>query len=205
MIESTVASLLYCTDAKGLDLVSDLAMSDLVDELNIVTLNHDTLVEQVLAANGIDFSDGFGGPDGDVRWFEGGRSKVAQWELACNPWEDHDLIFPRETSGKPMRYTSLNNAYRQICMEAGVEYRSFHILRHTCASLLLSQGESIKLVQKQLRHRDVKVTLSTYTHLLPEAGPEALKKLIPRSWASNELSNEWGPNRSTRVHNHLHR
>jgi hypothetical protein len=45
--------------------------SDLVDELNIVTLNHDTLVEQVLAANGIEFSDGFGRPDGDVRWFEG--------------------------------------------------------------------------------------------------------------------------------------
>jgi integrase len=105
------------------------------------------------------------------------RAQLAQWQLSANSWEDHDLIFPREASGIPLRYTTLNSAYRRICSEAGVAYRSFHSLRHTCASLLLAQGESIKLVQKQLRHRDVKVTLSTYAHLMPEAGPEALKKL----------------------------
>lgn len=36
--------------------------------MNIVTLNHDTLAEQFLAANGVGFVDGFGERDGDVRW-----------------------------------------------------------------------------------------------------------------------------------------
>lgn len=33
-----------------------------------MTLNHDTLVEQILDSNGIRYVDGFGQPDGDVRW-----------------------------------------------------------------------------------------------------------------------------------------
>jgi hypothetical protein len=35
-----------------------------------VTLNHDTLLEQYLSANNIPYIDGFGEPDGDVRWAE---------------------------------------------------------------------------------------------------------------------------------------
>lgn len=69
-IEQNVASLLYTTKVKGLDLVVELANSPLVSKLNIVTLNHDTLVEQILTKNNIEFSDGFGYHDGDIRWFE---------------------------------------------------------------------------------------------------------------------------------------
>ena len=69
-IESKVASLLRTREVKGLDLVLELTRSLLVSKLNIVTLNHDTLVEQLLLANKIKFTDGFGDPDGDVRWFE---------------------------------------------------------------------------------------------------------------------------------------
>lgn len=36
---------------------------------NVVTLNHDTLIEKVLADNSIEYADGFGTPDGDVRWW----------------------------------------------------------------------------------------------------------------------------------------
>jgi hypothetical protein len=46
----------------------ELAESAEIAQLNIVTLNHDTLVEQFLSASGIAFADGFGTRDGDVRW-----------------------------------------------------------------------------------------------------------------------------------------
>jgi len=69
-IEHKVASLLRTSEVKGLDLVLELAKSPLFPKLNIVTLNHDTLVEQLLTVNNIEFTDGFGDPDGDVRWFE---------------------------------------------------------------------------------------------------------------------------------------
>jgi len=69
-IEYKVSTLLHTTEVRGLDLVVELANSPLVSNLNIVTLNHDTLIEQILTRNNIEFTDGFGYRDGDVRWFE---------------------------------------------------------------------------------------------------------------------------------------
>jgi len=54
----------------GFDLILELATAPYIEELNIVTLNHDTLVEQFLDENGINFIDGFGRRDGDVRWYD---------------------------------------------------------------------------------------------------------------------------------------
>ena len=39
-----------------------------------------------------------------------------------------------------------------------------HGLRHTCASLLASNGASPKSVQAWLGHQDLRVTMNTYTH-----------------------------------------
>lgn len=41
----------------------------------------------------------------------------------------------------------------------------FHELRHTCASLLLSQGMTLKDVQEWLGHSDIKMTANVYGHL----------------------------------------
>ena len=55
---------------KGLEIIIQLANNPNVTSLNILTLNHDLLVEDLLKRNGIPFADGFGNADGDVRWFE---------------------------------------------------------------------------------------------------------------------------------------
>lgn len=55
---------------KGLDLIIQLANDPKVTSLNILTLNHDLLVERLLLQNEIEFADGFGKAAGDVRWFE---------------------------------------------------------------------------------------------------------------------------------------
>jgi hypothetical protein len=71
---------------RGLDLVVALARSPRVSQLNIVTLNHDTLVEQLLTANGVQVVDGFGGRDGNVRWsddsvYDGRGKRVRLFKL----------------------------------------------------------------------------------------------------------------------------
>jgi integrase len=48
--------------------------------------------------------------------------------------------------------------------KTGLRYRNPHALRHTYASLLLSQGEDIGWVSRQLRHKSIAVTLSIYSH-----------------------------------------
>ncbi len=81
LIESLVANSLATDHVVGLDLISELANADWVETLDIVTLNHDTLVERVLADAGVTWVDGFGGADGEARWldrttFDSPRSKV---------------------------------------------------------------------------------------------------------------------------------
>lgn len=69
-IKYVVANALVKTTPVGLDLIMELARSSRISQLDIVTLNHDTLVEQLLADAGIPFVDGFSGADGDVRWYD---------------------------------------------------------------------------------------------------------------------------------------
>jgi integrase len=42
-----------------------------------------------------------------------------------------------------------------------------HCLRHTYASLMLQQGESIVYVQRQLGHASIQLTVDTYGKWLP--------------------------------------
>ena len=41
----------------------------------------------------------------------------------------------------------------------------FHDLRHSCASLMLSKGFTLKDIQEWLGHSDIEVTANIYTHL----------------------------------------
>jgi hypothetical protein len=69
-IESVVTEVLQPRPPVGFDLIYELAEHPGIEELQIMTLNHDTLVEQFLTDKGVDFVDGFGPPDGDVRWYD---------------------------------------------------------------------------------------------------------------------------------------
>jgi integrase len=50
---------------------------------------------------------------------------------------------------------------------AGLPPIRFHDLRHTCATILLSRGVHVKLVQELLGHATISITLDTYSHVLP--------------------------------------
>jgi integrase len=56
-----------------------------------------------------------------------------------------------------------------------------HDLRHAAVSLLLAEGVGIKVISEMLGHADVKITLSTYAHLLPgaqDAAAEAMDRVF---------------------------
>jgi integrase len=56
---------------------------------------------------------------------------------------------------------------RPILREASLDEITFHALRHTHATSLLAAGHSIKAVAARLGHSNVRITLSTYAHVLP--------------------------------------
>src|SRR6266498_4722111 len=47
----------------------------------------------------------------------------------------------------------------------------FYDLRHTCASLLIREGASLKAVQRHMGHKTAAITLDTYGHLYPDELP----------------------------------
>lgn len=51
-----------------------------------------------------------------------------------------------------------------------------HTLRHTYASLLINQGESIKYVSKQLGHASIQITADLYGHLFKETSVSAMNR-----------------------------
>jgi integrase len=60
--------------------------------------------------------------------------------------------------------TKLPRDHRPPLLPEGLR---FYDLRHTCASLLIAQGASVKAVQAQLGHATASITLDTYGHLFP--------------------------------------
>lgn len=94
------------------------------------------------------------------------------------PASDVDLVFPNE-AGKPMDRANLEvRIFKPALVLAGLTTSlRFHDLRHSYASMLIHQGANIKYVQKQLGHATVHMTLNTYSHLLPDAGQEAIRRL----------------------------
>jgi len=42
----------------------------------------------------------------------------------------------------------------------------FHDLRHRAATILLTMGVNVKVIQELLGHSNVSMTLATYSHLL---------------------------------------
>jgi integrase len=53
----------------------------------------------------------------------------------------------------------------------------FHSLRHTCASSLAAKGVHPSVAQSILRHKDVNLTMSRYTHVLHESQVQAINSL----------------------------
>ena len=50
-------------------------------------------------------------------------------------------------------------------------------MRHSCATLLLAQGVSPRVVMETLGHSQVSLTLNTYSHVLPAMLDDARTRL----------------------------
>ncbi len=81
-------------------------------------------------------------------------------------------------SGSQLDSGNLRNRmfYRLLDM-AGLRRVRFHDLRHTFATLLLQQGESLVYVKDQLGHSSIQITVDTYGHLVPGGNRQAVDKL----------------------------
>jgi len=90
------------------------------------------------------------------------------------------FLFPSPVTGKP--YVTITRAWYRIRAEAGVEMR-IHDLRHSFASLPVTNGRSLYEVQSILGHSAPKVTMR-YAHLSVgtlKAAANAGSVLVPQA------------------------
>ena len=58
----------------------------------------------------------------------------------------------------------MQNHFKKILKEAGLENRNFHTLRHTFATNCIEGGTDVKSLSELLGHSDVQITLNRYVH-----------------------------------------
>lgn len=105
------------------------------------------------------------------------RVRQVEYRLAIGPaFEDQGLVFTNETGG-PLHPNSLTTRFRKLIATAGVPTIRFHDLRHTCATLLLSQGVHPKVVQERLGHADIAMTMNLYSHVTADMQRQAADAL----------------------------
>jgi len=92
-------------------------------------------------------------------------------------WEDRGLVFPNR-AGKPMNADNLyHRGFKPLLGRAGLSGFTFHSLRHTCATLLLSKNVNPKIVSEMLGHATISQTMDTYSHVMPGMGDVAATAL----------------------------
>lgn len=75
-----------------------------------------------------------------------------------------ELIFS-QLDGSKISYEIASRQVRTIFNECGIDYHGTHTFRHTFASILLDEGEDLKVVQEVMRHSDISLTANLYGKL----------------------------------------
>lgn len=116
-------------------------------------------------------------PDSCVAALRRHRARRGSERLtAGDSWTDSGLVFATST-GRVIEPRNLNRAFESLCRRSGVPAIRFHDLRHTCASLLLTQGVQARVVMEILGHSQISITLDTYSHVMPAAERDAADRM----------------------------
>ncbi|WP_195571763.1 tyrosine-type recombinase/integrase [Paenibacillus sp. 1001270B_150601_E10] len=104
------------------------------------------------------------------------HKKIMKQKLAAgSDYKDNDLVICTK-SGKPLNPRNLLRNFYRLIKKADVSCIRFHDLRHTVATLMLAQNINPKVVKEILGHSDIRVTLDTYSHVLPSVHKQTAKQ-----------------------------
>ena len=93
-------------------------------------------------------------------------------------WNEEPVWVFVTKEGTRLGASNVRHAMERVLKKAGLpRYFSPHSLRHTYASLMLQQGESIKYVKKQMGHSSIQVTGDIYGDWLPIRNKTAVDRL----------------------------
>ena len=99
---------------------------------------------------------------------KGRRKQQLEARLAGGrPQPELDLVFTTDED-RPLDARTVTRVFQRKLAKLGIRQLRFHDLRHSCATVLLLQGVSPRVVMETLGHSEIGTTMNTYAHVLPE-------------------------------------
>ena len=92
------------------------------------------------------------------------RQEQANHRLFGRQYHVNEYILKWD-DGKPFSPDYVSHHFSDLLKKHGFPHIRFHELRHSCASILINQGATLKDVQEWLGHSDIGVTADIYAHL----------------------------------------
>ena len=84
--------------------------------------------------------------------------------LCGRQYQENDYVFKWD-DGRPYSPDYITKKFPALLKAHGMPHIRLHELRHSCASLLINAGFTLKDVQEWMGHADIKMTANIYGHL----------------------------------------
>jgi integrase len=110
------------------------------------------------------------------KWWNAEKLKVGDLWYKDDEGRECNRMFV-QWNGKPIHPTTPTKWWKKFRVKNNLPELTFHGLRHTNASLLISQGVDVQTVAKRLGHSKATTTTSIYSHFLRRPDNEAAEKL----------------------------
>jgi integrase len=105
-------------------------------------------------------------PDGLLSLLRNHRRTQRERQIRIGElWQDHDLVFPSNL-GTPLSSRNVLRTFHQALVAAGLTKRGLHALRHSAATILVTQGVPLEVVADMLGHSSIRVTADVYSHFV---------------------------------------
>lgn len=97
--------------------------------------------------------------------FRAAKNQEAQNRIAFGrEYQENSYVF-KWADGHTYSPDYISHRFNDLLKKHNLPHIRFHELRHSCASMLISMGWTLKDVQEWLGHSDIKMTANIYSHL----------------------------------------
>lgn len=103
--------------------------------------------------------------DDALEIFQQAKCQEEQNRLAFGrEYQENNYVF-KWVDGHTYSPDYISHRFNELLKKHNLPHIRFHELRHSCASMLISMGWTLKDVQEWLGHSDIKMTANIYSHL----------------------------------------
>ncbi len=114
---------------------------------------------------------------------------IEQMKYCTNQENNPESLLFKPDKNQYVKRSNINKELQRICATLGIEGISTHSLRHTYGTRCIESGMAPVVVQRLMGHKDIRVTLNTYTSVLNKFKEEELDK-VNQYYLNQNLLNE---------------